>query len=61
MAILIQIIECPECGTEFEGSWHDESIDEEQRDEAPVQVQECPAGHSFSAEYTGWSWLSEAG
>lgn len=55
------MLECPECGEEFEGQWADGSIDPEQRDEAPVQSQACPRGHVFDAEYPGWSYLSEAG
>lgn len=55
------LIECPECDVEFEGTWHDNSMDSEQRDEAPVQEQTCPNGHIFEAEYPGWSYMGEAG
>jgi hypothetical protein len=59
--VLTALVECPECGEDVEGIWEDDSMDEEQRDEAPVATQECPAGHSFEAQYPGWSWLTEAG
>lgn len=56
------MLDCPQCGTTFEGSWHDESMDPEQRDEAPVAGQCCPdCWHHFEAEYPGWSYTSEAG
>lgn len=63
MSVLSATIECPEekCGVSFEGFWYDDSMDEEQRDEAPVMQQECPSGHKFEAEYPGWSYQSEAG
>jgi hypothetical protein len=58
---LTAILDCPECEASFEGQWIDDSIDPEQRDEAPVQGQECPNGHRFEAAYPGWSWFTEAG
>lgn len=61
MSVLTAVVECPECGVEFEGAWYDGSMDAEQRDEAPVAEQECPAGHRFEAEYSGWSYTTEAG
>lgn len=61
MSILTALVECPRCDTTFEGSWHDESMDPESRDEAPVAEQECPNGHKFPAQYPGWSYTGEAG
>jgi hypothetical protein len=61
MSILTALVECPACDVTFEGSWRDDSMDEEQRDEAPVGEQECPAGHKFVAEFPGWSFYGEAG
>lgn len=58
---LTALLDCPECDTPFEGTWHDDSMDAEQRDEAPVQDQQCPKGHVFKAEYPGWSYTTEAG
>lgn len=61
MSVLTATVECPICETEFQGYWADASMDDEQRDEAPVASQECPHGHKFDAEYPGWSYQSEAG
>jgi hypothetical protein len=58
---LTAILDCPECEVSFEGRWSDDSMDPEQRDEAPVQAQQCPNGHQFDAEFPGWSWTTEAG
>jgi hypothetical protein len=62
-SVLSATVECtwPGCGVTFEGYWYDDSMDDEQRDEAPVAQQECPNGHKFEAEYPGWSYRSEAG
>jgi len=59
--ILTAILDCPQCDVPFEGQWADDSIDPEQRDDAPVQIQACPNGHQFEAQYPGWSYLTEAG
>jgi hypothetical protein len=63
MSVLSAVIDCtyPKCGQSFEGYWYDDSMDPEQRDEAPVSMQECPLGHKFEAEFPGWSWTTEAG
>lgn len=61
MSVLTATVECPECDTVFEGYWADDSMDAEQRDEAPVAAQECQCGHRFEAEYPGWSELGGAG
>lgn len=58
---LTAILDCPECDVSFDGEWNDDSMDPEQRDDVPVQVQQCPKGHRFEAEYPGWSYTSEAG
>lgn len=49
------------CEAVFEGFWRDDSMDKEQRDEAPEAEQECPNGHKFEAEYPGWSEFGGAG
>jgi hypothetical protein len=55
-------VECPACGAEFEGAWHDDSMDAEQLDAPPVAGLECPACHVVSLqEYPGWAFMSEAG
>jgi hypothetical protein len=65
--VLTAIITCREaeggCGEEYDGIWPGEADgDEQDRAEAPVADQECPACHHVqSAEYPGWSFLSEAG
>jgi hypothetical protein len=59
--ILTAIIECTVCWEEFDGLWVDDSIDEQDRAEAPTEEQQCPNGHQFEAEYPGWSFRSEAG
>lgn len=59
---LTAFIDCSSCGTSFEGTWWDDSIDPEQRDAAPSALQVCPScGYSELAEYPGWSYLTEAG
>lgn len=53
-------IDCPTCGTEFEGEWTDTSIDIEQLTDPPVGPQTCPAcGWAFVAEFTGWTMYSD--
>lgn len=58
------VIECPECGTEFEGTWEDDAIDVEQIVDPPEGRQKCPnpeCGHEFDETYPGWFNYSDAG
>jgi hypothetical protein len=62
MRLLTAIVECPYCQAESEGTWPDPSLDEQDRAEAPVSLQTCPAcGWRWYLEYPGWSFQSEAG
>jgi hypothetical protein len=63
MALVLgpQIIGCPACGIEFEAVWLSESDTIQDMDEAPVARQTCPDGHTFEAEYPGWTSFTEAG
>lgn len=59
---LTAIITCAQCALDFEGVWRDDSLDEQDRAEAPVAVQQCPGcGHTETMEYPGWSFRNEAG
>jgi hypothetical protein len=59
--LLTAFIDCGVCETTYEGVWADDSIDEQDRAEAPVADQTCPDGHTEPVEYPAWSWRSEAG
>jgi C4-type Zn-finger protein len=54
-------LDCPKCEATFEGVWHDDSMDMEQVvDIAPIQAV-CPkCGHTWEAEYPGWTAFTEA-
>lgn len=57
-------VDCPACGTEFEGHFIDEtdSIDFEDMTEPPRGVHECPhCQRVFSTDLTGWGFYNEAG
>lgn len=57
-------VDCPACGTTFEGVFHDQdqSITVEDMTEPPVGEHECPAcGHRWASAATGWAFFSEAG
>ena len=57
--VLVAVISCPECGTEFEGTWKAPGDYEEEVEE---DIQNCPeAGHSFVAGFPGYSFKTEAG
>jgi hypothetical protein len=60
MAVLAATVDCPECGTAFEGRWL-VTGDVEDMVEPPEAEQECPGGHRFSEEFPGWSHYVEAG
>lgn len=62
MAVVLSAnIDCPVCGTTFEGVWRPVADTIQDLDEAPVQSQVCPDGHEFDAEYPGWISYTEAG
>jgi uncharacterized C2H2 Zn-finger protein len=57
-------VDCPKCGTLFEGNWIADVIDVEQIAgvEDFVGDQTCPkCGHVFHEDYTGWHNYSDAG
>jgi uncharacterized protein (UPF0212 family) len=61
MIQLTAYVDCPECGTTFDGVWTDDSIDIQQIVETPVATFTCPGcGASFEAPYPGWMSWSEA-
>lgn len=56
------LVTCPECDTDFEGFWRDDSITEEDMTETPVAAQRCPeCGYTEDLEWPGWMHRSEAG
>lgn len=58
----VENVDCPACGTVFEGEFHDDSITVEDVVDPPVGVHRCPAcGHEWSSAMTGWTFYSEAG
>lgn len=58
---LTAIVECPSCGTEFEGEWTDDSDTLQDMAEAPTQMQTCECGKQFEETYPGWTEWSGAG
>jgi RNA polymerase subunit RPABC4/transcription elongation factor Spt4 len=58
--VLVAVIGCPECGTEFEGTWREPDDLGEDFPEESLQL--CPGcGHSFTAGWPGYSFRTEAG
>jgi len=56
------LVTCLECGADYEGFWQDDSLDTQDRAEAPVATQRCPScGFEQDEEYPGWSFMNEAG
>lgn len=55
---LIAVYTCAGCGQETEGAW---PAPQDQDDEVPEAVQECPCGHSQAAAWPGYSFRTEAG
>jgi hypothetical protein len=56
-----QIINCEECDIEFEAIFDTGAFDIEMVDEEISADVECPNGHRFHAEYTGWTHHTDAG
>jgi hypothetical protein len=55
-------VDCPQCGTTYEGHWTDDSITVEDATDPPVGLQTCPGcGHQHEETYPGWFFHSEAG
>lgn len=56
------LVDCPECGLSFEGSWWVEDADSmDEIAEPPVEMQECPEClHRWDMEYPGWAFFNEA-
>jgi hypothetical protein len=60
--LLSAIVECAKCMEEYQGYWTDDSIAQQDRAEAPVAAQTCPAcGYVQEEAYPGWSYFTEAG
>jgi len=54
-------VDCMECGTPYIGSWPGPDEDQE-LDEAPVAVQECPVClYQQEETWPGWAYSTEAG
>lgn len=55
---LTAVLPCPGCGQDADCLW----IDPEGQDavEAPSGEQRCACGHTWVAEYPGWSFFTEA-
>jgi len=58
---LTATVDCMECGTPYTGSWPGPDEDQE-LDEAPVAVQECPVClYQQEETWPGWAYSTEAG
>jgi hypothetical protein len=58
--VLVAVIACPRCGTEFEGAWAEP--DDPGTDAPEPALQLCPErGCVFEADYPGYSFHTEAG
>lgn len=55
-------VDCPVCGTTFEGQFHDDSDTVQDITDAPQSAQTCPeCAYEWVAAMTGWTFFSEAG
>lgn len=55
-------VECEQCGTVFEGIFHDDSMSVEDIVDPPLGEHTCPeCGHHWASEMTGWTFFTEAG
>jgi hypothetical protein len=55
---LIAVYACEGCDEEVEGTW---PAPQDQDDEVPETVQECPCGSSQVVAWPGYSFRTEAG
>ena len=56
--MLSAVYTCEGCGEETEGTW---PAPEDQDDDMPETVQECPCGYPQLVTYPGYSFRTEAG
>ena len=55
-------VECPECGTLFEGEWYEPAMSVHDIVEAPEARHRCPlCALEFTTALTGWTMYTEAG
>lgn len=61
--VFTENVECPQCATVFDGSFHDsESLSVEDVADPPTGTHTCPAcGHSWMSSMSGWVFFTEAG
>lgn len=59
--VLTAFLECPECGVTTECFWATDAESAEDLASAPEAPQTCPAGHTWQAEWPGYSFFTEAG
>ncbi len=60
----VENVDCPECGTVFEGLFRDfeGSMSVEDMTDPPIGFHVCPhCQRAWKSEATGWSFFSEAG
>jgi hypothetical protein len=62
--VFAELVDCPFCGTTFEGEFTDQtqSLTVQDMAVAPEGEHECPeCGSSFVSQMTGWMFYGEAG
>jgi hypothetical protein len=59
--VLTSFLECPVCGVTIEGIWVTDAESLEDLASAPDAIQTCPDGHTWQAEWPGYSFFTEAG
>jgi hypothetical protein len=57
--VLVAIIDCPECAVLLEGTWAEPAESDDSVDAARQLCGAC--GHTWEAEYPGYSFKTEAG
>jgi hypothetical protein len=60
--VFTEWVDCPACGTTFEGQFFDDSDTIQDLTEAPQGAHECPeCRYEWVSGMTGWTFFSEAG
>ncbi len=62
LLVFFERVDCPACGTTFEGQFRDDSDTVQDLTEAPQGAHECPeCRYEWVSELSGWTFFSEAG
>lgn len=60
--VFTEQVDCPRCGTTFEGLFSDDSDTVQEITEAPQGTHQCPkCGYQWVSDFSGWTFFSEAG